>query len=122
MSKASTEISGVPAAERGCVIQRVMVDRWSPAQAGAHYGVPERQVARWVAAYRRHGMASLRDDAGLDRATGRWMRRLRGVIVRICRRPGSGQGAGQGADPARCIVLRPGDDTSPASGAHRRIR
>ena len=33
-------------------------------QVAAAYGIAERQVGRWVAAYRRRGMASLRGDAG----------------------------------------------------------
>ena len=47
-------------AQRGHIVQRVIVDGWSSAEAGSAIGVPERLVDRWVADYRRHGMASLR--------------------------------------------------------------
>src|SRR5262249_1913247 len=45
-------------------IQRVIVDGWTSAAAGAAFGVPERLVEVWVADYRRHGMASLRHERG----------------------------------------------------------
>ena len=41
-------------------MQRVLVDGWTPEEAGAPFGVDGRSVARWVAAYRHHGMAALR--------------------------------------------------------------
>lgn len=43
------------------MIQRIIVDGWSIGEAAAALDVPERVVAAWVAEYRRHGMASLRD-------------------------------------------------------------
>jgi hypothetical protein len=64
------------AATRGQIVQRVLVDGWSAAQAAAAFEVGERQVVRWVAAYRRHGMASLRDDLAAQPAPWRWLRRL----------------------------------------------
>ena len=48
------------AAQRGQIVQRVIVDNWTTADAAAAAGMPERLVAAWVADYRRHGMASLR--------------------------------------------------------------
>jgi Homeodomain-like domain-containing protein len=51
------------AATRGLIVQRVLVDGWTPEKAGAQFGVDGRIVARWVAAYRRHGMAALRAEA-----------------------------------------------------------
>lgn len=48
------------AAQRGQIVQRVIVDHWTAADAAAAAGIPERLVAVWVADYRRHGMASLR--------------------------------------------------------------
>jgi leucine-zipper of insertion element IS481 len=48
------------AAQRGQVVQRIIVDKWTTADAAAVAGVPERLVAAWVADYRRNGMASLR--------------------------------------------------------------
>lgn len=47
-------------AQRGQLIQRIIVDGWSCAEAAAACRVEERLVAAWVADYRRHGMASLR--------------------------------------------------------------
>jgi transposase-like protein len=47
-------------AQRGQIVQRVIVDGWSHAEAAAAFAVEERLVAAWVAGYRRHGMASLR--------------------------------------------------------------
>ena len=57
------------AAQRGLIIQRVLVDGWSPAEAGKPFGVDERQVAWWIAAYQRHGMASLRGEAAVECAS-----------------------------------------------------
>ncbi len=70
----------VAAATRGLVIQRVLVDGWSPAQAAASFGLGERQVAHWVAAYRRRGMKSLRERGGTDWALRRWVWRLQAMI------------------------------------------
>ena len=49
---------------RGQVVQRVIVDGWTAGEAARAAGLDERLVARWVAAYRRRGMASLRENAG----------------------------------------------------------
>jgi transposase-like protein len=51
-------------AQRGQVVQRILVDGWTIADAAAAAGVPERTVALWVSDYRRHGMASLRRRRG----------------------------------------------------------
>jgi hypothetical protein len=51
-------------AQRGQIVQRVLVEGWTTADAAAVAGVPERLVAAWVADYRRHGMASLRHRPG----------------------------------------------------------
>ena len=47
-------------AQRGQIVQRILVEGWTSAEAGAVIGVPERLVDAWVADYRRYGMASLR--------------------------------------------------------------
>ncbi len=47
-------------AERGQIVQRVIVDGWTTARAAAAFRVRKRFVDAWVADYRRHGMASLR--------------------------------------------------------------
>ena len=56
-------------AQRGQVVQRILVDGWTVADAAAAAGVPERLVAAWVSDYRRHGMASLRHRRGRTAAT-----------------------------------------------------
>src|SRR5438105_15866178 len=73
---------GIAAAQRGQIIQRVLVDGWSTAQAAAVFGLQERRVARWVADYRRHGMASLREDDAAERVYLRSLRRLYTAIMR----------------------------------------
>ena len=60
MRKRSTEPVSLTPAQRGQIIQRVIVDGWTSAEAAAAIGVPERLVDAWVADYRRYGMASLR--------------------------------------------------------------
>jgi helix-turn-helix protein len=60
MKKRSAEAVILTPARRGQIIQRVIVDGWTSAEAAAAAGVPERLVDAWVADYRRHGMASLR--------------------------------------------------------------
>lgn len=112
MSKASTDTRGLAAAERGQIIQRVLVDGWTPAQAGAPFGVDERLVAAWVAAYRRHGMATLRDEVPVEHAPRRWLGRL------FARFSGRLHG-GIGSAPARCIVLRRADDDREPSSPTR---
>ncbi len=48
-------------AQRGRIVQFVIVDGWTSAEAATAFGLRERMVAAWVADYRRYGMASLRD-------------------------------------------------------------
>jgi hypothetical protein len=60
MKKRSIEPVALTPAQRGQIVQRVIVDGWTSAEAAAAVGVPERLVDAWVADYRRHGMASLR--------------------------------------------------------------
>jgi transposase-like protein len=50
----------VTGARRGQIVQRVIVDGWTSKEAAAAFDVEPRLVAAWVADYRRHGMASLR--------------------------------------------------------------
>ncbi len=64
MKSVSTRPSALSAAQRGQIVQRVIVDGWTIADAAAAVAVPERLVAAWVADYRRHGMASLRHRPG----------------------------------------------------------
>jgi transposase-like protein len=51
-------------AQRGQIVQRVIVDGWSSAAVAASFGVPKRLVDVWVADFRRNGMASLRYEPG----------------------------------------------------------
>jgi transposase-like protein len=51
-------------AQRGQIVQRVIVDGWTSIEAAAAFGVPRRLVDVWVTDFRRYGMASLRQDAG----------------------------------------------------------
>ena len=94
---------GIAAAQRGQIIQRVLVDGWSPAQAAAAFGLQERRVARWVADYRRHGMASLREDEAAERVHLRWLRRIYTAVSRCI--GGLRRGFGL-VEPASCVVLR----------------
>ena len=83
MPSLSVDTHHIAAARRGQIVQRILVDGWSATQAAASFGVGERQVVRWVAAYRRHGMASLRDEGDAELAPFRWVRRLRLMIRRL---------------------------------------
>lgn len=83
MGRLAASTGNSAAAARGRIVQRVLVDGWNAAQAAEAFDVGERDVVRWVAAYRRHGMASLRDDAAAPRAAWRWLRRLLFVLRRI---------------------------------------
>ena len=60
MKKRSAKRVSLTPAQRGQIVQRVMVDGWTSADAAAAVGLPERLVDAWVADYRRDGMASLR--------------------------------------------------------------
>lgn len=86
-------------ARRAQIIQRVLVDDWSPAEVAKSCGIEERQVTRWVADYRRHGMASLRVDIVDERFYRRWAARMRAMLAR---------GLGivwHGVAPGTCVAL-----------------
>lgn len=86
MDRAAKRNSNNAAAQRGLMVQRVLVDGWSAAAVAASHGVDERQVAALVAAYRRHGMAVLRDEAlpqGALAGALHGARLLRGALARI---------------------------------------
>ena len=51
-------------AQRGQIVQRVIVDGWTSAEVATAFRVPRRVVEVWVADFRRHGMASLRQEPG----------------------------------------------------------
>jgi len=97
----------VAAAERGQIIQRILVDGWTVAEAALFHQVPQRDVARWVAAYRRKGMASLHDPRagiGLARRLAEWLRARSAGLGRRVR--------GESREPvlAPCVVLRRGGE------------
>ena len=54
----------ISVAQRGQIVQRVLVDGWTSVEVAAAFRVPRRVVEVWVADFRRHGMASLRQDPG----------------------------------------------------------
>jgi len=54
----------ISVAQRGQIVQRVLVDGWTSIEVAAAFGVPRRIVEVWVTDFRRHGMASLRQEAG----------------------------------------------------------
>jgi transposase len=54
----------ISVAQRGQIVQRVLVDGWTSVEVAAAFGVPRRIVEVWVTDFRRHGMASLRQDPG----------------------------------------------------------
>jgi hypothetical protein len=93
--------SEISPARRGQIVQRVLVDGWTPAQTGLAFGIAELQVVRWVGAYRRYGMASLRGDAVAEYSPVNWMRGLRTLMARW-------MGAlrlGMGTDLGACVDL-----------------
>jgi transposase-like protein len=106
MSRVSSNTRDITPAQRGQIIQHVLVDGWSPTQVAAAYDISERDVERWVAVYRRHGMASLRSESAADGPPRRWKRRLRAFVARVS----VVLYGDPGARAARCIVLRRGAD------------
>ena len=60
MKHSSNGRRAISAARRGHIVQHVIVDGWTIARTAAAFDMPPRLVEIWVAAYRRHGMASLR--------------------------------------------------------------
>ncbi len=84
MKNSSATRPNLTPAQRGRIVQCVIVDGWTSAEAAAAFGLRERVVAAWVAAYRRYGMASLRDAPGKTVATElvrlRLLRPVRGVL------------------------------------------
>ena len=109
MSKLQDGRQTIAAAQRGQIVQRVLVDGWSPAKTAASFEIDERWVKAWVTAYRRHGMASLRsDETASERFYRRVSRRLRTALSHVL---GNWQGTPVRTELAPCVVLRrSGDD------------
>src|SRR3954452_8063715 len=92
---------GLAAATRGLIVQRVLVDGWTPEEAGAPFGIDGPSVARWVAAYKNHGMTALRGEAARERGPRLWIAcvlawfgaRSRGGVKPLAARPTDPAGA-----------------------------
>jgi helix-turn-helix protein len=109
MDKLRSKGRSIAAAQRGYIIQRVLVDGWSVRRAAETLDIEETRVTAWLRDYRRHGMAALRDDdTKTERLHRRLWRRLSGGLGRTVagwwrRQPQR--------EPASCVVLRrTGDD------------
>lgn len=76
MRKISKKTRIITQVQQGQIIQRVLVDGWSPAEAAAAFDLEARLVKTWVADYRRHGMASLYRPPSRSLATEIFRRRL----------------------------------------------
>lgn len=108
MDKPRNNGRSIAAAQRGCIIQRVLVDGWTPRRAAEAFGIEERRIAAWLRDYRRHGMAALRDDKpGAERIYRRALRRWSAGLQRA-RERWWGRPAQQ---PAANFVLLRGDET-----------
>jgi len=109
MGKARDKELAIAAARRGQIVQRVLVDGWSVRQTASVFGVEERSISRWVRAYRRRGMASLRCE---DTASERIWRRILIALQRLVPQASVAvwQLLGRRAEPAPCVVLRRGRD------------
>ena len=86
-------------------MQRVLVDGWTPEDAGAPFGIDERLVARWVAAYQRHGMAALRGEVAVEGGPRRWIESCLAWVAAWprdggARGPSAGRRDGDGAPEA----------------------
>ncbi|MBV8890013.1 MAG: helix-turn-helix domain-containing protein [Alphaproteobacteria bacterium] len=96
-------------AQRGQVIQRVLVDGWSAAETAAAFRIEESRVEAWLADYRGKGMASLhRERARMRmprRGPSRWVHIARlWLDERLPARQRSPAGA------AAPVVIRSGQD------------
>jgi hypothetical protein len=112
MDSASNRSRAITTARRALIIQRVLVDGWSSAEAAAAVGVPQRVVDAWVADYRRHGMMSLRHPVGGSLAGEFVQRRISQPIRALASRIASGLRRFVGHDriPERLPLRRLNDD------------
>ena len=108
MDNNSATSRSIGVTQRAQIIQRILVDGWTPAQAAKTCGVEERRIARWVADYRRRGMASLRCD---ETTSGRIWRRMLIALQRLVPQASATMRQAIGrSDPAPCVTLRGGRD------------
>jgi transposase len=82
MKTTSSRPRSIPLARRALIVQRIIVDGWTGAEAAAAFNVSERQVDIWVAGFRREGMRSLRRKPGKTLAADLW-RTVREIATRI---------------------------------------
>jgi hypothetical protein len=64
MKSTRAQLRTITVARRALIVQYVLVDGWTSAEAAAAFGVSQRQVDIWVADFRRSGMMSLRRASG----------------------------------------------------------
>jgi transposase-like protein len=111
MKNRSGERISLTPAQRGRIVQRILVDGWTSAEAAASFDVPERLVDAWIADYRRCGMASLRHAPCKTVANEvvriRFLRPLRTLIGGVVGRVRRFYAPARPASPAR---LRSNDD------------
>ena len=60
MKTSSAQRRTITVARRALIVQRILVDGWTSAEAAAAFGISKREVDLWVADFRRSGMTSLR--------------------------------------------------------------
>jgi hypothetical protein len=60
MRNSPTKARAISVARRALIVQRIIVDGWTSAEAAAAFDVSGRQADIWVAEFRRYGMRSLR--------------------------------------------------------------
>ena len=65
MKTASARPRTISQTRRALIVQRILVDKWTSAEAAAAFDVSERQVDIWVAEFQRYGMRSLRRTASI---------------------------------------------------------
>jgi helix-turn-helix protein len=86
----SSQPRSLTAAQRGQIVQRVIVDGWTIADAAAAARLSERIVAAWVNDFRQHGMASLRQRPGKIVAAGYLRHRFARYLRLVFRGAGLG--------------------------------
>jgi transposase-like protein len=97
----------ITVAQRGQIIQRVIVDGWSSAAAAEAFGVPTRLVDVWVADFRQDGMASLRRGPATTLAAEMVQLTVMRPIRAILRKIPTGPRRFSAMDPlARPLLLR----------------
>jgi transposase-like protein len=99
-----TKQRNISRAERGHIIQRILVDGWTIAEAAAHLDVTEWRIRRWVVQYRHRGMASLRRELSAETLPQRWMAWMRSRLAPPAR------ANSRIPEPAPCIELRRSGD------------